>query len=87
MLSKAERRKLTEIESRLTSEDPVFVQRFRDRGDRRRGWSGRSALLAGGAAVLVAAFGLIVDSVGTVVVALTAIGASAGMWVTHRFGP
>lgn len=87
MLSKAEQRKLTEIESQLTQEDPVFAQRFRDRGALRSKLLGHAALLAGGAAVTVAAFGLIVGSVGTVVVALTAIGASAGMWLTHRFGP
>jgi hypothetical protein len=87
MLSEAEQRKLTEIESQLTCEDPLFVQRFRGGGNLRPGWRGRVALFAGGAAVMVAAFGLIVGSVGTVVIALTAIGASAGMWVTHRFGP
>jgi hypothetical protein len=87
MLSKAEQRKLTEIESQLTCEDPVFVQRFRDRGGPRSGWRGRAALFAGSAAVMVAAFGLMVGSVGTVVVALTTIGASAGSWVTHRLGP
>jgi hypothetical protein len=86
VLSKAELRKLTEIESQLSCEDPVFVERFRDRGGLRSGWRGRVALSAGGAAVMVAGFGLIVGSVGMVVVALTAVGASAGMWVTHRLG-
>ncbi len=87
MLSKAEQRKLTEMESQLTREDPVFVQRFRGRGGQRSGWRGRAALFAGSASVMVAAFGLMVGSVGTVVVALTAIGASAGVWVSHRLGP
>jgi hypothetical protein len=86
MLSEAERRKLTEIESHLRGEDPAFVQRFRDGGRPQPGWRGRVALLAGGVAVVVAGFGLVVGSIGTVVVALTAIGASAGMWVNHRCG-
>jgi DUF3040 family protein len=86
MLSEAERRKLSEIESQLGAEDPAFVQRFDDRAKPRlkSGWSGRVALLVVAVAMTVACVGLIVSSVGTVVVALTGIGAGAGLWVTHR---
>jgi hypothetical protein len=85
MLSETERRKLTEIESQLRIEDPAFAQRFDDR--KRPGRRGLVALLSAAVAVAVAGTGLVVGSVGTVVVALTAIGASAGMWVTHRLRP
>jgi hypothetical protein len=86
MLSEAEQRKLSEIESQLRAEDPSFVLRFGDRGLSwlRRRWCGVLALLAVAAAVVVAGIGLVMGSVGTVVIAITAIGASAGMWVTHR---
>ena len=89
MLSEAEQRKLSEIESQLRAEDPTFVQRFDDRGQPRLRprWRGLVALLAVAVAVMVAGVGLVVGSVGTVVVAITAIGASAGMWVTHRRRP
>ena len=87
MLSEAEQRKLSEIESQLRAEDPTFVQRFNDRGQRRPRWRGLVALLAVAVAVMVAGVGLLVGSVGTVVVALTAIGASVGMWVTYSRRP
>ena len=45
MLSEAEQRKLSEIESHLKAEDPTFVQRFNDRGQRRPRWRGLVALL------------------------------------------
>ena len=88
MLSEAERRKLSEIESQLGAEDPAFVQRFDDRAkpQQKSGRSGRVALLVVAVAMTVACVGLIVSSVGTVVVALTGIGAGAGLWVTHRLG-
>jgi hypothetical protein len=89
MLNEAERRKLSEIESQLGAEDPAFVERFDDRAKPRlgSGWHGRVALLVVAVAMTVAGVGLIVGSVGTVVVALIGIGASAGLWVTHRLGP
>ena len=89
MLSEAEQRKLSEIESQLRAEDPTFVQRFGDRGQPRLRprWRGLVALLAVAVAVMVAGVGLLVGSVGTVVVALTAIGASVGMWVTYSRRP
>jgi hypothetical protein len=89
MLSEAERRKLSEIESQLGAEDPAFVQRFdgRAKPQVRSGRRGRVALLVVAVAMTVAVVGLIVSSVGIVVVALTGIGAGAGLWVTHRLGP
>jgi hypothetical protein len=85
MLSEAEQRRLSEIESQLRAEDPSFVLRFGDRGLPwlRRRWCGLLALLAVAVAVIVAGIGLIAGSVGTVVISITAIGVSAGMWVTH----
>ena len=86
MLSEAERRKLSEIESQLGAEDPAFVQRFdgRAKPQVRSGRRGRVALLVVAVAMTVAVVGLIVSSVGIVVVALTGIGAGAGVCVTHR---
>ncbi len=86
MLSEAERRKLTEIESRLSAEDPAFVQRFGDDGQRRLRprWQSLVVALAAVVAVIVSCVGLLAGSVGTVVVALLGLGASAGIWVTHR---
>ncbi len=86
MLSDPEQRRLTQIESQLRSEDPAFVQRFDDRGRRRVPLGRRDlvALVAVIVAVTVVAIGLFVGSVGTVVVALTAVGASVGLWLTDR---
>jgi hypothetical protein len=44
-------------------------------------------LLVVAIAVTVVSVGLIINSVGLVVVALVALAASAGMWVSHRFDP
>jgi hypothetical protein len=89
MLSEAERRKLSEIESQLGAEDPAFVQRFDGRAgsEQRSGPRGRIALLVVAVAMTVACVGVVVGSVGIIVVALTGIGAGAGLWVTHRLGP
>lgn len=89
MLSDAEQQRLTEIESQLRADDPVFVQRFDDRGRHplRPNWRHLAALLAATVAVTTCGVGLAFGSVGTVVIALTAIGATAGMWITHRHRP
>ena len=89
MLSEAERRKLSEIESQLGAEDPAFVQRFDDsaKPQLRSGRGGRVALLVVAVSMTVACVGLVVSSVGIVVVALTGLGAGAGLWVTHRLDP
>jgi len=86
MLSEAEQRRLTEIESQLRADDPAFVRRFGDQGQQRLPprWYGVAALAATMVAVVAAGIGLAVDSVGLVVVALIVIGASAGMWITSR---
>ena len=85
MLSEAEQRRLAAIELQLRSEDPSFVRRFEDRwhsglqADRLN----RVAVLTILAAGTVAGIGVVVDSVGAVVVALTAITA-VGIWVARR---
>jgi hypothetical protein len=89
MLSDAEQRQLTVIESLLREDDPAFVQRFSSRWDRRRRgtWRGLAALLALAVAVATAVIGLVFVSVPTVVIALTAVGAAAGLWITDRRPP
>ena len=87
MLSDAEQQRLTEIEAQLRNDDPVFVQRFGDGRGRRPRWHRLTATLALAVAAAVVCVGLVVGSVGTVVVALTALGAIAGMWVTGRNRP
>jgi hypothetical protein len=86
MLSEAEQRRLTEIESHLQADDPAFVQRFGDQGQQRLPprWYGVAALAVMVVALMAAGLGLAVDSVGLVVVALIVFGASAGMWITNR---
>jgi hypothetical protein len=89
VLSEAEQRRLSEIESHLRDEDPTFVQRFDD-PEQPRPWTRRRGLLAllvVAVALMVAGAGLVIGSVGTVVAALVAFAASAGMWVSHRWGP
>jgi hypothetical protein len=89
MLSEAERRRLNEIESQLGAEDPAFVRRFADRAEpqSRARWRGIVAVLLVVVATTVAGIGLIMGSIGTVVLALIGIGAGAGLWITHRLGP
>jgi Protein of unknown function (DUF3040) len=85
MLSEAEQRRLAAIELQLRYEDPAYVRRFECRGqsglpaDRRN----RLAVLVVLGAATVAGIGVVVDSVGAVVVALTAI-AAVGIWVARR---
>jgi len=83
VLSDAEQQRLTEIEAQLRSDAPVFVQHF-DGGRRRPRWHRWTATVGLVVASAVACLGLVVGSVGTVVVALTALGASAGMWITDN---
>jgi hypothetical protein len=89
MLSEAERRRLTEIESQLGAEDPAFVQRFGDRAEPqlRSRWRGIVALVVVAIAVTVAGIGLVMGNVGIVVLALIGVGTSAGLWVSHRLRP
>jgi hypothetical protein len=85
MLSEAEQRRLAAIELQLRSEDPSYVRRFEGLlqsgppADRLN----RVAVLTVLTAVTVAGVGVAVDSVGAVVVALTAI-AAVGIWVARR---
>jgi hypothetical protein len=85
MLSEAEQRQLIEIENQLRADDPTFAQRFGDHGQHRPRprWHGAAIAVA----VATVAVGLMVHSVGLVVVALTVIGASAGLWITNRIRP
>ena len=85
MLSEAEQRRLAAIESHLRFEDPTYVRRFEARwqsgfpADRLN----RRAVLTVLVATTVAGIGVAADSVGTVVVGLTAI-AAVGIWVARR---
>jgi len=82
MLSEAERRRLAAIEAHLRFDDPVYVRRFESRqlpADRLN----RLAVLTVLTAATLAGIGVVVDSVGVVVVALTAI-AAVGIWVARR---
>jgi hypothetical protein len=83
VLSDAEQQRLTEIEAQLRNEDPVFVQRFDD-GRHRPRWHRWTATFALVVASAVACLGLVFGSVGMVVLALVALGTSAGMWITGR---
>jgi hypothetical protein len=83
VLSDAEQQRLSEIEAQLRNNDPIFVQRF-DHGRRRPRWHRWTATLGLVVAAAIACLGLVFGSVGTVVVALIALGASAGIWITDR---
>ncbi len=86
MLSDAEQRRLTEIESELRSDDPAFVERFDDGGQRRsrQRWRGLAALLGLSVAVTAAGFGLVLGEVGAAIAALTAIAVGTAMWIIRR---
>jgi Flp pilus assembly protein TadB len=90
MLSEAEQRRLTEIEARLSAEDPAFVQQFGEpgRGPRQeqlqRSRRFIAALLACAVVMIVVEIGIMVKSVGTVVVACSVIAALAGPWAVRR---
>ena len=84
-LSDSERRRLAEIESSLTTEDPAFAHRFADRQlRRRRRRHNVVALLAVGLAVIVVVVALTLDNVAAAVLGLVGIGATAGIWVSLR---
>jgi hypothetical protein len=84
MLSDAEQRKLSAIESQLRLDDPVFVERFTGGSTGRTGggWRGTATLVAMMVGLTVVGIGLVLSNVLTVVIALTAIGAVAGLWIT-----
>ena len=89
MLSDAEQRELTAIESKLRADDPLFVQRFTSGWQRRPRSRGRglAAVVAVIVAMTAAGIGLVLASVATVVIALTTIGAIGGLWITDRRQP
>jgi fucose permease len=84
-LSDSERRRLAEIESSLTTEDPAFVHRFADRRlRRRRKQHNVAALLAISIAVTVVVVALTRDNIAAAVFGLVGIGATVGIWATLR---
>jgi hypothetical protein len=86
MLSDAEQRQLTALESHLRADDPAFVERFT--GERQRrvldGWRRLTVLIAIIGATMTIGFGLMIHSVLTVVIALIAVGGLSGWWITDR---
>jgi len=88
MLSDAEQRRLTEIELALRADDPRFARRFDARAKRRyrRRWQAVVALILAFGAVVGVVTGLVLDSVATVVFAVTALGVAAGLWGSPRRG-
>ena len=87
MLSDSEQRRLAEIESRLSNEDPAFVHRFgrrtREGRARRRRWIAVLLALCG---VIVAVAGLTGPYVPVVVLAMCSIGVAGGI-ATWRPSP
>jgi hypothetical protein len=87
MLSDAELRELTAIESHLREDDPQFAQRLSNGWNQPSpagGWSGWSAALTAMVCVAVAVVGLVALNVAMVVIAMTALGGNAGLWITGR---
>jgi Protein of unknown function (DUF3040) len=85
MLSDADKQRLTEIETQLRADDPGFVDGFdqRVRAGVRPGWRQLAAVSGGVVAALVCGAGLAFGNVGTVVIALSAAGATVGLWVAQ----
>ena len=83
MLSDAEQRRLTEIESLLRNADPVYVRRFEDRWQSRRRWRLR-ALIVLAVAVPMTYIGLGLGSFAVAVIGWSASCAAFGVWLTHR---
>lgn len=85
VLSDAEQHRLSEIETQLRTEDPIFVQRFDDRVERGLPrWRRLFAMLSITFAVIACGAGLAWNNVAVVVLAVTAIGAAVMRWVTNR---
>jgi hypothetical protein len=80
VLSDAEQRRLTEIESGLRTDDPSFVQRFETTGRGRHRRRSIGALLAIVAALTGTVVGLVGGSVAVAILGVTAIGAAIGVW-------
>jgi len=83
MLSDAEQRRLAEIEASLRIDDPAFTRRFDTRWHAPRRWR-LLALLAIPITVLATVIGVVQGSVAVAVVGLSATGAAAGLWFSHR---
>ena len=83
MLSDAEQRRLTEIERRLRSEDPEFVERFghvMQRGRQKwRSMTARGWLIA---AALIMGLAVLMASAAMALIALSVAGVSAGLWLS-----
>jgi Protein of unknown function (DUF3040) len=88
MLSDAEQRQLTAIESRLREDDPQLAQRLSTAWDSRLDgrWERLATLL--NALWLAAAFiGLVAANVVVMVIALMVLGVRTGLWITQRRRP
>jgi hypothetical protein len=83
MLSDAEQRRLTEIESLLRTGDPVYVRRFEERWQARRRWRLR-ALVVLAVAVPMTYIGLGLGSFAAAVIGWSASCAAFGVWLAHR---
>jgi hypothetical protein len=85
MLSDAERRRLTEIERRLRSEDPEFADRFghvmQSRAHKWGGMSARAWLIA---AVLIMGLAVLTISLVFALIAVSVAGVSAAIWITDH---
>jgi Protein of unknown function (DUF3040) len=83
VLSDAERRRLTEIERGLRSEDPEFADRFghvtQSRTHRWRGMSARAWLIA---AALIMGLAVLMTSLAVALMAVSVAGVSAAIWLT-----
>jgi hypothetical protein len=83
MLSDAEQRRLTQIETLLRAADPVFVRRFEDLWGNPRRWR-LLAMVGIPVAVLMMFIGLAAGSVVAAVIGLSATCAAGGGWLCHR---
>jgi hypothetical protein len=83
MFSKAEQRRLAEIEALLRADDPAFVQQFDARYDVPQ--SRRIlAFLGFVLAVMITAVAVIAGSIGLAVLGLCGMGAAACVRLSHR---
>jgi hypothetical protein len=86
MLSDAEQRRLTEMESLLRAADPVFVRRFENRWRAPRRWR-LLAMLAIPVTVSMMFIGLALGSVVAAVIGFSATGVASGVWFSRRETP
>jgi len=87
MLSDAEQHRLAEIELGLRSEDPQFANRFGhvmpSRPHKWRGMTARAWLIA---AAVIMGLAVLTTSLGIALMAVSAAGVSAAIWLTNHTG-